>query len=101
MFAACSAITFVVPRFTGVKPKGSGWTVYTPYSIPTSSLSWQVIEAAMFVSSIALPVGLLAVAAYMAMAERELRGLRAGRGFDVATAVRDAEPADAEQQRRG
>ncbi len=74
--AVCEAISLVVRRVFGA------WTFYTPYST-TSSLSAQVVDVAVLVASIAVPIGLIAVSAYLVMAERELRRLGAGRGFEV------------------
>src|SRR3954467_13618498 len=83
LVAACSATSFLVPAFAGGQGSVTVWTFYTPYST-TMSVGWQITEVARLVSSMGLPIGLVGASVYMAMAEGELRRLRAGRGFEVA-----------------
>ena len=83
LVAACSATSFLVSAFAGGQGSVTVWTYYTPYST-TMSVDWQITQVARLVSSLGLPIGLVAASVYMAMAERELRRLRAGRGFEVA-----------------
>ncbi|HVS70957.1 MAG TPA: hypothetical protein VHQ47_06855 [Phycisphaerae bacterium] len=78
--AACSAL-FLIRRFAGGIGAGPDWTLYTAYG-SSSSVSVQIMEVAMAVGFVALPVGLLAAAAYMALVERELQRV-GGRGFGV------------------
>ena len=81
LLAAAGIVRFIILRLVDPSLTPSGWTFYTPYAGPTTSM--RLLELASWVESVVFPVALLSVAAYLILADRAIAPANPTRGFEI------------------